>query len=69
MVGVIILAGHLTGCLWYITGRLNYADALEKFLSSQGIDRDTTLSGEPENMPRVSWLQVTLMLPTWPDLT
>ena len=57
MIGVILFAGHLTACFWYIVGRLNYTEALQR-----AVDANTTL---PQDR-FVSWLQDAELAPRDP---
>ena len=55
MVTVIIFAGHITACLWYVVGRINYTTALD-----EATRMNSTLTRT------VSWLQVAALEPANP---
>ena len=56
LLGVVLFAGHITACIWYIVGRLNYTEALQK-----AVDSNTSLPDQ-----YVSWLQDAQLAPADP---
>lgn len=62
MIGVIIFAGHVTACLWYLVGRNTYSYAL---LVREAAVQDGTAAAT-SLLPTVSWLQVAGLEPEDP---